>query len=685
MKTCKTFLLILFSLIMCGLAFTCANQIENKKQNVNYVSNRAPLQINTFIELPLGSISAHGWLKEMLHSQRDGATGHLDEIYPHVMGTRNGWLGGDGDCWERGPYWIDGLLPLGYILKDSFLIAKAKPWIEWTLQSQQENGQFGPNTDYDFEPGLQRDASQDWWPRMVVLKVLAQYYSATKDNRVIDFMTRYFHYQLSKIEKYPLDNWSFWARYRGGDNMMTAYWLYNITGDVTLLKLCEILYRQTEQYTDMFLEGDKLSRIGTIHAVNLAQGMKTPIVYWQANPQNKHLDALNRAMSDLKRFHGYPIGMFSGDEAIHGSNPTQGIELCTIVEYMFSLETMYKITGDPKFAEILEKVAYNALPTQIDDDFMTRQYFQQVNQVNIASVARNFDVNHSGLDNCFGILTGYPCCTSNMHQGWPKFTQNLWYATQNNGVAVTQYAPSEIDMLVGNGVKVNIIEQTTYPFGDRVDFEITDIERPTKFSFTLRVPSWSKKTNIEVNGEIIDYDIDENKLVSIDREWRQEDKLTIQFTPKVELSVWHENARAVERGPLVYALKMDAVQKKLENKYDTIYQGNWYYTLSSSTPWNYALIQRPDDKLDEFYSVVIDEKKLNSEQPWSEEGAPISIKTQALRVSNWKEYNKMAGPIPYSIMYGLETGEESTIELIPYGCTTLRITEFPMKGVHSAE
>ena len=60
-------------------------------------------------------------------------TGQMDTIYEQVMGPRNGWLGGDGDVWERGPYWIDGLLPLAYILDNKELINKVQPWIEWTL------------------------------------------------------------------------------------------------------------------------------------------------------------------------------------------------------------------------------------------------------------------------------------------------------------------------------------------------------------------------------------------------------------------------------------------------------------------------------------------------------------------------------------------------------------------------
>ncbi|MDR0902081.1 MAG: hypothetical protein LBM92_04855, partial [Opitutaceae bacterium] len=65
----------------------------------DYPNNRAPLAQKPFVELPLGSIKARGWLLEMLKRQRDGATGQMDALYPQVMGPRNGWLGGDGDQW----------------------------------------------------------------------------------------------------------------------------------------------------------------------------------------------------------------------------------------------------------------------------------------------------------------------------------------------------------------------------------------------------------------------------------------------------------------------------------------------------------------------------------------------------------------------------------------------------------
>ena len=281
-----------FAPLICLLALfavmTHCSPKEESGLSALYQQNRLPLRPNPYIELPLGSIQPESWLKEMLLRQKTGATGHLDEWYPQVMGPRNGWLGGDGDQWERGPYWLDGLVPLAYILKDEELITKAIPWIEWALNSRQPDGYFGPSEDFPAEKGLQRDNSHDWWPKMVMLKVLKQYYSATGDNRVIDLFTGYFRYQLEQLPKTPLGHWTFWAEYRACDNLMMVYWLYNITGEKFLLELADLIHQQAFNFTEAFLNGDHLSRPGSLHCVNLAQGIKEPAVYYQQHPEQKY-------------------------------------------------------------------------------------------------------------------------------------------------------------------------------------------------------------------------------------------------------------------------------------------------------------------------------------------------------------------------------------------------------------
>lgn len=675
---------LLLSFVTLLLSLHVTAQIRKNKSSTKieqeYYQNRAPLRPNAYIELPLGAIKPHGWLKEMLVRQKNGATGNLDKLYPQVMNHRNGWLGGDGDQWERGPYWIDGLLPLAYILDDKDLIAKTQPWVEWAIQSQQADGYFGPSKDYEPEPGLQRNNSRDWWPKMVMLKILKQYYSATGDRRVIDLMTRYFKYQLKELPSKPLDNWTFWARYRGGDNLAVVYWLYNITGDKFLLDLGDLIHSQTFDYTNAFLNTDMLSTKGSIHCVNLAQGIKAPLIYYQHHPDQKYVDATNKGFEDIRRFNGMAHGLYGGDEALHGNNPTQGSELCSAVEMMFSLENMISITGDISYADHLEKIAFNALPTQASDDYMTRQYFQQANQVMITRQIRNFDINHGGTDLTFGLLSGYPCCTSNMHQGWPKFTQNLWYATPDNGLAAMVYSPSEVKSRVGNGVEVSFKEETNYPFDENIRFifSTSDKKQSVHFPLHLRIPSWCTEATIRVNGE--EYTKSGGKsIVKINRDWKNGDIVELQLPMHIFKNSWFENSISVERGPLVYALRMKEEWKKVTNDKDPVHYGNSYYEVFPRSPWNYGLIDAPKDKFSEAFSVT--KSKAVSGYPWNPENAPIAIEVEAKRIPSWQIYNGMTGPIPYSITYGLETSpEKEKITLIPYGCTNLRISQFPVIG-----
>ncbi|MBR4736026.1 MAG: glycoside hydrolase family 127 protein, partial [Bacteroidales bacterium] len=332
-------------------------------------------------QLPLGSIKAEGWLLEQLQRQATGLTGHLDEVYPEVMGPSNAWLGGDGDAWERGPYWIDGLLPLAYILDDASLKEKALKWVEAILQSQQENGYFGPSEDHPFVYGLQRGKTHDWWPRMVALKIVQQYYSATGDARVIDFLTKYFRYQLETLPELPLNHWSEWAQERGADNLEVVMWLHGITHEEWLLELADLIHSQSTDWASMFREGVIFTRQGSVHTVNLAQGFKAPVVWWLYSNWEGDVLAPRRAMELIRNTFGFPTGLWAGDEQVQFGDPARGSELCAAVEMMFSLEEMLRLSGENIWADQLERIAYNALPTQITDDFSAKQYYQQVNQV----------------------------------------------------------------------------------------------------------------------------------------------------------------------------------------------------------------------------------------------------------------------------------------------------------------
>lgn len=670
----KRTLLFVISLVLCVSAIA-----QDKR---GYIVNRAPLISKPYTEIPLGQIKPEGWLKDQLVRMKNGMTGHLDSLYPEVMGPRNGWLGGDGDQWERGPYWIDGLMPLAYILDDQMLKNKVQPWIEWALASQQPSGYFGPTVDRPNEDGLQRGRTHDWWPKMVMLKVLQQYYQATGDERVIDFMTRYFKYQLETLPITPIDHYSWWGAQRGGDNLMVVYWLYNITGDKFLLALGDLIHKQSYDWTGTLLEGESLAKTFSMHTVNLAQGIKEPVIQYQRSGNPKHIEAVKRGFHDIKRYIGWPVGVYGGDEWLHGANPTQGAELCTVVELMFSLEKILEVTGDVEYADLLEKVAYNALPTQISDDFMTRQYFQQCNQVLVSDEFRNFRTHYEGTAQLFGLLTAFPCCTSNLHQGWPKLVQHLWLSTEDKGAAALVYAPSTVTMLVGGNTEVRIKEDTFYPFEEQVRFEVTVKNgRSVKFPLHLRIPSWCASATVQVNGRAVG-SYKGGQIVKVEREWRSGDRVILDLPAKLSVSKWYEASTAIERGPLVYALKIGEDWREVHDSASARHKNHphWqdFFEVYPTTPWNYALIEEhvKAENLEKNFQVVI--KPASDKYPWTLENAPIEIKAKGRRIKRWTIYNGSAGPLPFSTQPRFEAGDVEDITLIPYGCTTLRITEFPL-------
>jgi DUF1680 family protein len=667
-------------------------------------TNRPPLQPKAFSELPLGTVEPRGWLRRQLERMRDGLTGNLNERYSTVVGPPNGWLGGDGDGWERGPYWLDGLVPLAYILKDEKLIAKAQPWIEWTLTHQEPSGYIGPKLfekEPPAEPGIQKTPREDWWPRMVMLKVLQQYYSATGDRRVVELLLKYFRYQLAELPKTPLDNWSFWANRRGGDNLMVVYWLYNITGEGFLLDLAELIHKQTFPYTDVFLNEHpdpspdlahlypyntdnrypfqpelirrlSVDQLQSFHCVNLAQGIKEPVVYYQQHPEKRFLRAVKQAFADIRKFHGQPQGMYGADEPMHGNDPTQGIEFCSVVELMFSLETMLAIAGDLDFVDHLELIAYNALPAQSTADFRSRQYFQCANQVLISRARRNSyeEDNHEGTDLCFGLLTGYPCCTCNMHQGWPKLVQNLWYTTPDRGLAALLYGPSEVRAIVAENVGVTIAEETNYPFEETIRFHINPA-REVQFPLHLRVPHWAGTVSVRVNGQPLEVAAHQRRL-KLARTWKAGDVVDLAFTADVRLSRWVENSVAVERGPLVYALRIEEDWRRVA----ATDRFGEYHEVHPRTPWNYALLE---DHVNTPRTGFAFERRGGSAYPWTLNGAPVELRTQGKRVPEWQLYNHRAGPLPHSRpQTHLARQAAEHIRLVPYGCTKLRITEFPV-------
>ena len=626
------------------------------------VKNREPLRANAFYTLPLGSVRPAGWLRRQLEIQATGLGGHLDETWADV-GSNSGWLGGTGESWERGPYFLDGLVPLAYLLDDDRLKAKAQRYIEWTLTHQAADGMIGP------------PSNNDWWPRMVMLKVLAQYEEATGDPRVIPLLTRYFEHQLEALPGRPLRDW---GKFRWQDNALVVIWLYNRTGEAKLLELARLLHKQgfdwqadfadfkyTERITREFIKLNEGNGLGNTalatHGVNNGQAIKAAPVWSVISGEEADRQGIHQMLAALDKYHGLPNGMFSCDEHFAGRNPSQGSELCTVVETMFSLEQSLAILGDAALGDRLERIAFNALPGTFTDDMWAHQYNQEPNQVEVSLHRRPWTTD-GPESNLYGLEPNFGCCTANFHQGWPKFTASLWMASGDDGLVAAAYSPCDVHTMIGK-TAVHLTEETDYPFKGSVRITVNPAS-PLRFPLRLRVPGWADGTTIEVNGQAIS-GIDVGGFAKIDRTWKDGDVVEVRFPMAPRMSEGFQESVSIDRGPLVFSYPIGEDWVKLRARGMT---ADWQVFPRSQ--WNYALAI---DK-DTAQKIEVEESTVGG-SPFALEGSPVRLQVSARKMPAWRAVDGVADPVPLSPVASEEPEEKIT--LVPYGAAKLRITSFP--------
>jgi hypothetical protein len=627
--------------------------------NAFYVSNRAPLEPSPLTKLPIGAIRPEGWLRHQLELMADGMIGHLPEISPWCRAEGSAWMSPDGEGangWEEMPYWLKGFGDLGYVLADKRIIAEARKWIEAALASQEPDGYFGPRANKT-EPDL--------WPNMIMLNVLQSYYEATGDQRVLTFMCRYFRWELDLPKDDILP--AFWADIRGGDNLESIYWLYNRTGEKWLLQAAEKVHRSTANWT---------AGIASWHGVNICQGFREPAVYYVQSRDPKDLEAAERNYQTVMGIYGQlPGGMFGADEGCRERyrDPRQAAETCSMVEFMHSDEMLLTITGDPKYADRCEDVAFNSLPAAFPPDLKGLHYLTAPNMVLLDAADKS-----PGLQNGGTMLSydphSYRCCQHNWSHGWPYYAEHLWMATQDGGLAAVLYAACSITARVGSGEgeQITIREETDYPFSDRVDLAVST-PKPVRFPLLLRVPRWCTGATVRINGEPADVQPKPSSYIVVDRVWRDGDKVALHLPMEIAIRTWTENSNSVsvDRGPLTYSLKIGEkwVQYGGDDKWPA-------YEVYPTTPWNYGLLLDKDNPARSF--TVVERDGPNAGQPFTLEAAPIMIRAKGKRIPEWQLVEGLVDTLQPSPVRSQEPIEDLT--LIPMGCARLRISAFPVIG-----
>ena len=617
--------------------------------------------------LPVTAIRPLDWLRTQLRIQADGLTGHLDEFWPDVAHSR--WFGGEAEGWERAPYWLDGLVPLAWLLDDPSLKERATAHIEQILAGQREDGWYAP-----YVPPAEGGRQQyDLWAFFLMNKVLVEYHRITGEERALQAVLRCLRQMHQSLLLHPLFNW---GKFRWFENLIAIFYAYRHSAEPWLLELARLHHAQGFDYPAFYRQEDvtvPTPRRGlwkwTKHVVNTAMAVKASALWWQVSnaPQDRGFPFEMLALLD--RYHGQVTGVFSGDECLAGKNPLQGTELCAVVELMYSLEHLLSILGAPELGDRLEKIAFNALPATFSPDMWAHQYDQQVNQAQCTINEQHLWTTNGPESNIYGLEPNFGCCTANMHQGWPKFAAHLWMRTPDQGLAAVAYAPSMAQLTI-KGVPVTVTLGTDYPFREELHFTV-ESARAVRFPLWLRIPAWAQGAEIDLPGRAVSGG-SPGSFLKVEQQWQGTRRFTLKLPMRPRAQRRYNEAVAIERGPLVYALLIGEQWRQVNQDKPHREPPHADWEVYPTTPWNYALRIDPDNPQ---VSLSFTERPIGT-PPFSPQGTGIVAKAKGRQLPNWKLQHGWAGETPPSPVHSDQPLEELT--LIPYGCTNIRISEFPV-------
>lgn len=423
-----------------------------------------------------------------------------------------------------------------------------------------------------------------------------------------------------------------------------------------------------------------------------AQGFREPATYYMYNNDPDMLQATYNAFNTMRKHYGQvPGGMYGADENARDGyfDPRQGAETCAIVEQMASDEILMGITGDPFWADHCENVALNTFTAAMTSDMKALRYITSPNMA-----ISDEKLHGPSIDNNLrGMLSMSPfssrCCQHNHGMGWPYYAEHLVMATSDNGLATMLYAANETTAKVGaGGHTVRLTEDTEYPFEEKVTLTVHTGGEGVTFPLYLRVPAWSDKTAVSLNGKSLSVAGAEGKYVRIEREWQDGDKVELEMPMSVTSQVWQQNkgSVSVNYGPMTLSLKIKENFEQHDSRDPAFVQddSHWQegvdaslwpcYVLKPESQWNYAL------KVDRSFipsGITVTKKEWPADDmPFTAESVPLEFSVKGYQIPSWGyDATGMTDQLP--VKWAERSTQETSLTLIPMGAARLRISAFP--------
>ena len=599
-----------------------------------------------------GAVKPRGWVLDRAQAARDGFVGHMDEVDEHfrLAWTTNcmrrgkflNWTNKHQGSWsaEGGAYWFEGLVKLAWQLDDPALKAMAKRRLEPTLANVTENSigllwwldrRDPKQVEEAFGPG-----SWQFWVIGLSERAISAYYAASGDARAKKALENAFAFEAM-------------ARRHGAMAPFTSGLAdaARVTGSPAVAKCLDLSCAKLAKGSSFAAPpwpglADTLNlrrkhtnhyKMPSRHGVWCAESLLSVLAAYRHTGDGKLLDAVLAWYRFLDGNCAQPYGVTMMDEEWGWAGACRGTETCDVAAEPYTRLALLETLGDGKWADDAERAFFNAGPACVSRDYKRHVYFQLPNRVGSTNEAAAFSIPNT--DQTRYKNQHWPlCCSAALNRILPMYVQSMWMKTAGGGVAATLYGPSTYETEIPAG-RVAFEERTDYPFAERVVLAVKAAPG-VAFPLKMRIPGWCAGAKLAVNGVPAEAK-PQKGFVTLVRAWKAGDEVTLDLPMKPVVTDWRDmndfgrSVKSVTLGPLLFA---QAIPEKDDN-----------------TP---AGEVRPAVLSAGLNAAAIGVNRASLPRPWDwRADAPVKLK--------------------------LTDADGQPLELVPYGCTKLRISAFPVR------
>nr|WP_197718667.1 beta-L-arabinofuranosidase domain-containing protein [Pedobacter schmidteae] len=473
---------------------------------------------------------------------------HLIEPFKHKTETER-W---QSEFWGK---WMLGACQSYQYTKNPALLKKISYAVNELIKTQLPTGYIGNYS----EPA--QLAQWDVWGRKYCLLGLLAYYDITREQKVLTACRKLADHLMRQVGPDAADIAKI-GNYKGmaaSSILEPVMYLYNRTSDSRYFDFAKYIVAQWEKpgasnLISKAIAGEPVAKrfwpfpkasqwaLGGHKSYEMMSCYVGLLELYKVTKNPTYLSAVVATASDIMTNEINIVGGASSTECWFEGAKNQttpsflSMETCVTFTWMQLCDRLLQLTGDVKYADQIEKTTYNAL-----------QAAARVENMMIASYVPLEGFRRDGERQCGMDIN---CCKANAPRAFTMLPDFAFRASEDK-IAINLYTTSKVKLMLNNKKEVSLAVETGYPVSDQVNITVNP-EQESVFTLSFRIPEWSKRNRLLVNGEEQSDAIPSGRYLEVTRKWKKGDVVVLSLDLRGKILKLNNHV-AIVRGPVVLA------------------------------------------------------------------------------------------------------------------------------------